>query len=154
MKVYKKSSISFYLFFLARVLIGTIILIAGISKIIIFNEFVIEVTHIFKISNLSGLLFNDFIVPILCVVFILFESVLSIMLIWGVKIHITIPLTGLLLFFFLIVNLIRITNGETDSCKCFGSIVETTYIDALIIDLILLFIILFLMKTINNKENV
>ncbi|OFX47512.1 MAG: hypothetical protein A2046_13070 [Bacteroidetes bacterium GWA2_30_7] len=132
-------------FIVLRILLGSVFVLSAITKLFPIESFELSIVE-------SGLI-SWSLAPYLARLFIGFECVLGIFIIFNFKIRVILKIaTGLLIFFSIYLLYIWIKNGDNADCGCFGEFIKLNLKESILKNLILFglsFYLLFKAKNFN-----
>lgn len=131
-----------------------VLIFSAVTKTISFNEFA-ESNEQFLIGLTNQSINTNSLIPIVITVIILsVEIIVGILLIIRYKEPLVLTGGAILFLVFLIVNAIKILQGETDNCGCFGEVIDTSVYSIFYLDLLLFLMPLIVLKISNSKTQV
>lgn len=119
-----------------------VLLFSGVTKTISFNEFA-ESNKQFLIGLTNQSIITTSTIPIVITLIILMvEIIVGLLLIIRYKEPLVLTGGAFLFLVFLIANAIKILQGETDNCGCFGEVYKASIIEIIVIDMLIILLLI------------
>lgn len=137
--------------FFSRI-IGIIFLMSGVLKLISPETIESEIVSLLRIIkiNVPGL---GPVIMIAGIMIILYECYLGLVYLIGRISGIHTLLSGCLVLLFIIVNTLEMNFGSSQTCYCFGAIIESSRSFTLALDFFMLAVILFMIQSKTENPN-
>ena len=137
--------------FFARILISALFLLSAIAKL--YPTPLYGITKVFEEGQLIPMGFNADFAPFLSRLIIGFEFFIAFAILQSHYIKkLVIPSTILLLTVFSIDLSLDVFAGNNENCGCFGQLIPMTPVEALIKNILTIFILVFIYKNVKDKK--